>query len=204
MDGDQVRDVATLTVPRIGRVDETGDAALPYRLPGVDGAEVGCVNEFLRDMVGSDASAASLRSYCYEPLAWFRFLWVLGVPLDRAAHEPRLAGPPVPVPDLGSRRAVHRRVRCRTGRCRHHRVQDPSGSVRTVRAEITDRMLITGERHLRRILDGYARHYNGRRPHRSLRLQPPRCDRPVIDRTLERVKRRPVLGGLINEYEHAA
>ncbi|MEV6928133.1 integrase core domain-containing protein [Dactylosporangium sp. NPDC051485] len=76
--------------------------------------------------------------------------------------------------------------------------------VRTVRAEVTDRMLIAGERHLRQTLDRYSRHYNGRRPHRSLWLQPPRSDRPVVDLTLERIKRRPVLGGLINEYERAA
>jgi putative transposase len=44
----------------------------------------------------------------------------------------------------------------------------------------------------------------GRRPHRALQMQPPRSDRPVIDLTLERIKRRPVLGGLINEYERAA
>jgi putative transposase len=76
--------------------------------------------------------------------------------------------------------------------------------VRTVRAEVTDRMLIANERHLRRTLQRYVRHYNGRRPHRALQLQPPRSDRPVIDLTLERIKRRPVLGGLINEYERAA
>jgi transposase InsO family protein len=76
--------------------------------------------------------------------------------------------------------------------------------VLTVRSEVTDRMLIFGERHLRRTLDQYARHYNGRRPHRSLRLQPPRSDRPVVDLTHERIRRRAVLGGLINEYERAA
>lgn len=74
----------------------------------------------------------------------------------------------------------------------------------TLRAEVTDRMLIANEQHLRRTLDRYVRHYNRRRPHRALHLQPPRPDRPVIDLTLERIKRRPVLGGLINEYEHAA
>ncbi|MFD2768307.1 integrase core domain-containing protein [Micromonospora eburnea] len=76
--------------------------------------------------------------------------------------------------------------------------------VRTVREEVTDRMLITGERHLRQMMGRYARHYNGRRPHRSLQLRPPRSDRPVVDLTLERIKRRPALGGLINEYERAA
>src|SRR6266702_2448204 len=36
--------------------------------------------------------------------------------------------------------------------------------VLTARTEVTDRMLIFGERHLRSILAQYARHYNGRRP----------------------------------------
>jgi len=76
--------------------------------------------------------------------------------------------------------------------------------VGTVRREVTDRMLIVSARHLRRTLDQYARHYNGRRPHRALQLQPPRPDRPAIDLTHERIKRRPVLGGLINQYERAA
>jgi hypothetical protein len=75
--------------------------------------------------------------------------------------------------------------------------------VLTARTEVTDRMLIFGERHLRQLLGGYARHYNGRRPHRSLELQPPRSDRPPTDLTHERVKRRPILGGLITEYERA-
>ena len=39
--------------------------------------------------------------------------------------------------------------------------------VLTARKEVTDRMLIFGERHLRTILAQYEAHYNGRRPHRS-------------------------------------
>ena len=76
--------------------------------------------------------------------------------------------------------------------------------VLTARTEVTDRMLIFGERHLRTILAQYAAHYNGRRPHRSRQLRPPRPDHPVADLSQERIKRRPVLGGLINEYERAA
>ena len=76
--------------------------------------------------------------------------------------------------------------------------------VLTARTEVTDRMLILSEQHLRRTLDEYARHYNGRRPHRALQLQPPRSDRPVVDLTHERIRRGPVLGGLIVEYERAA
>jgi putative transposase len=76
--------------------------------------------------------------------------------------------------------------------------------VLTVRTEVTDRMLIFSERHLRSVMAQYARHYNGRRPHRALQLQPPRPDHPMADFSQERIKRRPVLGGLINEYERAA
>ena len=76
--------------------------------------------------------------------------------------------------------------------------------VLTARTEVTDRMLIFGQRHLRTILAQYARHYNGRRPHGALPLQPPRPDHPVADLSQAQIKRRPVLGGLINEYERAA
>jgi len=45
---------------------------------------------------------------------------------------------------------------------------------------------------------------SGTRPHRSLQLRPPRPDHPVVGLSHERIKRRPVLGGLINEYEQTA
>jgi putative transposase len=76
--------------------------------------------------------------------------------------------------------------------------------VLTARTEVTDRMLIFGQRHLRTILAGYEAHYNGRRPHRSLRLRPPRADHPPADLSQARIQRQAVLGGLINEYERAA
>ena len=76
--------------------------------------------------------------------------------------------------------------------------------VLTAQTEVTDRMLIYGERHLRAILAEYESHYNGRRPHRSRQLHPPRPDHPIADLSQARIKRRPVLGGLINEYERAA
>jgi putative transposase len=76
--------------------------------------------------------------------------------------------------------------------------------VLTARTEITDRMLIFGERHLRTILTEYQGHYNGRRPHRSRQLRPPQPDHPATDLSRKRIRRRPVLSGLINEYERAA
>jgi hypothetical protein len=65
-------------------------------------------------------------------------------------------------------------------------------------------MLIFSERHLRIVMAQYARHYNGRRPHRALQLRPPRPDHPVADLFHEQIKRRPVLGGLLNEYDRVA
>ena len=76
--------------------------------------------------------------------------------------------------------------------------------VLTARTEVTDRMLIFGQRNLRAILAQYEAHYNGRRPHRSRQLHPPRPDHPAADTSQERIKRRPVLGGLLNGYERAA
>jgi transposase InsO family protein len=76
--------------------------------------------------------------------------------------------------------------------------------VLTVRTELTDRMLIFGERHLRRVLAEYAAHYNVQRPHRALQLRPPRPASPVPEPVLGRIRHRPVLGGLINQYEPAA
>src|SRR5437660_3560307 len=70
--------------------------------------------------------------------------------------------------------------------------------VLTARSEVTDRMLIFSARHLRTILAEYETHYNGRRPHRSCQLRPPRPDHPAADLSREQVQRRPVLGGLIN------
>jgi transposase InsO family protein len=76
--------------------------------------------------------------------------------------------------------------------------------VLTARTEVTDRMLIFSQRHLRIVLAAYEAHYNGRRPHRGRELRPPRPDHPFADLSLKRIQRRPVLGGLINEYQRAA
>ena len=79
--------------------------------------------------------------------------------------------------------------------------------VRTARAEVTDRMLIAGSRHLRAVLDEYVAHYNHHRPHRARNLGPPDCDditmATTTDLTAARIRRRRVLGGLIHEYERA-
>ena len=76
--------------------------------------------------------------------------------------------------------------------------------VLTARTELTDRILVFGERDLRTVLARYSAHYNGRRPHRALSLAPPSPDHAVQDLASQRIRRRLILGGLINEYERAA
>ncbi|MGW7619309.1 integrase core domain-containing protein [Streptomyces antimycoticus] len=75
------------------------------------------------------------------------------------------------------------------------------------RREATDRILITGERHLRLVIGEYAKHYKRHRPHRSLRQRPPdqlNSPEPPIARDNTRIRRRDRLGGLIHEYSQVA
>jgi transposase InsO family protein len=76
--------------------------------------------------------------------------------------------------------------------------------VLTVRTQVTDRMLIFGDRRLRSVLAGYQARCNGCRPHRSRQLRPPRRGHLVAGLCRQRIKRRPVLGGVLSEYERAA
>jgi transposase InsO family protein len=80
--------------------------------------------------------------------------------------------------------------------------------VRTARAECTDRMLIAGERHSRIVLAHYISHYNTGRSHQGhgMKLCAP-DDAPNVvpfPAPLHRIRRRQILGGLINEYQPAA
>jgi putative transposase len=77
--------------------------------------------------------------------------------------------------------------------------------VSTIRRECLDRMLIFSERQLLDVLTGYENHYNTHRPHRALDQLPPiASDADRLRRTAGPVRRTQVLGGLINEYQHAA
>jgi len=74
----------------------------------------------------------------------------------------------------------------------------------TLRRECLDHVLLLGERHLRGVLAEYARHYNGHRPHQSLRQEPPLCEPGHAIDITARIERRQVHGGLISEYQRAA
>ena len=81
--------------------------------------------------------------------------------------------------------------------------------VGTLRRELLDRVLILGEAHLRTVLAEYRAHYNTARPHQGIAQCVPdsECHAPLLTATdfgVERIRRKPVLNGLINEYTHAA
>jgi transposase InsO family protein len=77
--------------------------------------------------------------------------------------------------------------------------------VSTIRRECPDRMLIFHERQLVHVLTEYEHHYNTHRPHRALEQRSPidsgRTQQPCSARAVRRTE---LLGGLINEYRHAA
>jgi putative transposase len=81
--------------------------------------------------------------------------------------------------------------------------------VGTLRREILDRILICNGTHAHAVLTAYIRHYNQHRPHQSRQQLPPGRTEPpgpatVTDLPAHRIRRKPVLDGLINEYHHAA
>ena len=81
--------------------------------------------------------------------------------------------------------------------------------VGTLRWELLDRVLILGERHLRAVLAKYQAHYNTARPHQDIAQHIPdgEPDAPhatVTGAGTQPIRRKPVLGGLINEYTRAA
>jgi putative transposase len=81
--------------------------------------------------------------------------------------------------------------------------------VGTLRREVFDHMLIFNERHLSNVLGAYAEHYNDHRPHQSREQRPPTVEttatRPITDLTdVRRIRRQPILDGLISQYHRAA
>ncbi len=81
--------------------------------------------------------------------------------------------------------------------------------VQTCHHELLDRTLIRNQRHLLHALHEYEQFYNSHRPHQGLDNTQPRqpLPQPITDSAqISRldIGRRPRLGGILNEYHHAA
>ena len=77
--------------------------------------------------------------------------------------------------------------------------------VGTLRRELLDRVLILGEGHLYAVLAEYQVHYNKARPHQGIGQRVPDGGHlTVANLYRERILRKPVLDGLINQYARAA
>jgi putative transposase len=78
----------------------------------------------------------------------------------------------------------------------------------TLRRELLDRVLIFGETHLRAVLAEYQEHYNTARPHQGIGQRipdgHPGTRAAAAHPGTWQIRRKPVLSGLINEYERAA
>ena len=85
-DGEELRDLAGLSVPAVGSLLGTGGHLEPYVLVDPVGAPVDAAAAFFRDLLAAGRSAATVRSYGMDLLRWFRFLWAAGVPWDRATR----------------------------------------------------------------------------------------------------------------------
>ena len=83
---EQERNVDALVVPRVGRVEEVTGGVVLYRVVDAAGAEMAAVSEFMLDLLASDCSPATLRSYAYELLGWLRFLQAVAEPWDQATR----------------------------------------------------------------------------------------------------------------------
>jgi transposase InsO family protein len=79
----------------------------------------------------------------------------------------------------------------------------------TLHRELVDRVLILGQAHLRAVLTQYQAHYNTARPHQGIAQRVPdrEHDEPPVtaaDLNVQRIRREPILSGLINQYTQAA
>ncbi|MCX4983919.1 hypothetical protein [Streptomyces sp. NBC_00572] len=72
-------------VPRVGSVVEL-ESIPRYTVLDADGSAVAPVVPYLRGLILDDNRPLTAKSYAYDLLRWYRLLWFLGVPWDRATE----------------------------------------------------------------------------------------------------------------------
>ncbi|MFI6958617.1 tyrosine-type recombinase/integrase [Nocardia sp. NPDC050408] len=81
--GDTRPDLSLIVLPRWGAVMAVNDAA-PWLVVDPNGVAVEPIRRFLLDLVARDSSPASVRSYAFGLLRWWRWLHVAGVDWEHA------------------------------------------------------------------------------------------------------------------------
>ncbi|MFI6062453.1 tyrosine-type recombinase/integrase [Streptomyces sp. NPDC051286] len=72
-------------VPRVGSVIEL-ESIPRYTVLDADGAAVAPVLPYLRGLILDDNRPLTAKSYAYDLLRWYRLLWFLGIPWERATE----------------------------------------------------------------------------------------------------------------------
>ena len=85
-DKEAPRDLAGLVVPLVGRLEQTDDLFVPFRLVDGQGVAVGPVTAFFAELSACARPASTQRSYGMDLLRWFRFVGALGVEWDQATR----------------------------------------------------------------------------------------------------------------------
>jgi putative transposase len=87
------------------------------------------------------------------------------------------------------------------------RIAETAGHVTCDEFWHATRLLILNHAHLMKSLNEYRLHYNRHRPNQSRAQRPPDIQAnppPIVDPAEHHIRRKPILSGLINEYQHAA
>jgi len=74
-------------LPRVGAVVRGPSLSLPYVVVDAAGREVEPVSSYLRDLLLSDVSPLTCRSYGHDLLRWFRLLWAVDVGWEQATER---------------------------------------------------------------------------------------------------------------------
>ncbi|MDQ1013272.1 integrase [Streptomyces sp. V4I23] len=81
-----IRNPASFVVPQTGRLEETGEAAEPYRLLDPEERLVVPAAVFFADLQAASKPPTTIRSYGMDLLRWYRFLWAVDVPWNQATR----------------------------------------------------------------------------------------------------------------------